>query len=338
MKPLQRPSGSGHSPNGGKAGTRVNRSLALLLGVAGVVLLALPMLIPIFWMRIATETLMWAVLAVSWNLVGGYAGYLNFGHAAFFGVGAYATAILTVKAHLPFALSLPLGGLVGAVLALVLGLPTLRIRGAYFAIATWAFAEAMSQIATIWEGLTGGAEGLRMPALADNRPFYYLMLGLLLLTLLGLHFLLRRSKYGYWLVAVREQEDVAKAMGIDVFRAKLSVFVLSGLIAALAGGIYAYWITIITPKEVFKVLITDNSVVMSLFGGLGTFWGPVMGAAVVHLSARLLWLSYGSDVVYIVAIGVAVCLVALFIPNGLLGLLERRRKGSAFASQQEASR
>lgn len=300
-------------------------------------LLALPMLIPVFWMRIATETLMWAVLAVSWNLVGGYTGYLNFGHAAFFGVGAYATAILTVKAHLPFALSLPLGGLVGAALALVLGLPTLRIRGAYFAIATWAFAEAMSQIATVWERLTGGSEGLRMPALADNRAFYYLMLGLLLLTLLGLHLLLRRSKYGYWLVAVREQEDVAKAMGIDVFRAKLSVFLLSGLIAALAGGIYAYWITIITPKEVFKVLITDNSVVMSLFGGLGTFWGPVVGAAVVHLSARLLWLSYGSDVVYIVAIGVAVCLVAVFIPNGLLGLWERRRKGSAFAPQKEAS-
>ncbi len=311
----------------------------LLGGAALLLLLILPNLLPVFWMRIATETLMWAVLAVSWNLVGGYTGYLNFGHAAFFGVGAYATALFTVKAGVPFGVSLLLGGGVGGILALLLGLPTLRIRGAYFAIATWAFAEAMGQIATIWEGLTGGSEGLRMPALADNRPFYYLMLGLLLLTLLGLHLLVRRSKYAYWLVAVREQEDVAKAMGIDVFRAKLMVFVLSGIIAALAGGIYAYWITIITPKEVFKVLITDNSVVMSLFGGLGTFWGPVLGAAVVHLSARFLWLSYGSDVVYIVAIEVAVCLVALFIPNGLLGLLERRRKGSAFAPQEpEASR
>jgi branched-chain amino acid transport system permease protein len=302
----------------------------VLGGIALLLLLVLPYWIPVFWMRIATETLMWAILAISWNLVGGYTGYLNFGHAAFFGVGAYATALFTIKAGLPFVLALPLGGVVGGILALLLGLPTLRIRGAYFAIATWAFAEAMSQIATVWESLTGGSEGMRMPALADNRPFYYMMLGLLLVTLLGLYYLLRRSKYGYWLVAVREQEDVAKAMGIDVFRAKLMVFVLSGVIAALAGGIYAYWITIITPKEVFKVLITDNAVVMSLFGGLGTFWGPVVGAAVVHLSARFLWLSYGSDVVYIVAIGVAVCLVALFIPNGLLGLLERRRKGSAF--------
>lgn len=305
----------------------------ILTGLALLLLLVLPYLIPVFWMRIATETLMWAVLAVSWNLVGGYTGYLNFGHAAFFGVGAYATAIFTIKAGIPFGFSLVLGGLVGGILALLLGLPTLRIRGAYFAIATWAFAEAMSQIATVWEGLTGGSEGMRMPALADNRPFYYMMLGLLVLTLVGLHYLLRRSKYGYWLVAVREQEDVAKAMGIDVFRAKLMVFVLSGIIAALAGGIYAYWITIITPKEVFKVLITDNAVVMSLFGGLGTFWGPVVGAVAVHLSARFLWLSYGSDVVYIVAIGVAVCLVALFIPNGLLGLLERRRKGSAFSQE-----
>lgn len=305
----------------------------ILTGLALLLLLVLPYLIPVFWMRIATETLMWAVLAVSWNLVGGYTGYLNFGHAAFFGVGAYATAIFTIKVGIPFGFSLILGGVVGGILALLLGLPTLRIRGAYFAIATWAFAEAMSQIATVWEGLTGGSEGMRMPALADNRPFYYMMLGLLVLTLVGLHYLLRRSKYGYWLVAVREQEDVAKAMGIDVFRAKLMVFVLSGIIAALAGGIYAYWITIITPKEVFKVLITDNAVVMSLFGGLGTFWGPVVGAVAVHLSARFLWLSYGSDVVYIVAIGVAVCLVALFIPNGLLGLLERRRKGSAFSQE-----
>lgn len=304
-------------------------------GLALLLLLVLPYLIPVFWMRIATETLMWAVLAVSWNLVGGYTGYLNFGHAAFFGVGAYATAIFTIKLGIPFGFALVLGGLVGGILALLLGLPTLRIRGAYFAIATWAFAEAMSQIATVWEGLTGGSEGMRMPALADNRPFYYMMLGLLLVTLVGLHYLLRRSKYGYWLVAVREQEDVAKAMGIDVFRAKLMVFVLSGVIAALAGGIYAYWITIITPKEVFKALITDNAVVMSLFGGLGTFWGPVLGAAAVHLSARFLWLSYGSDVVYIVAIGVAVCLVALFIPNGLLGLLERRRKGSAFKTEAQ---
>jgi len=308
----------------------------VLGGAALLLLLVLPNLIPVFWMRIATEVLMWATLAVSWNLVGGYTGYLNFGHAAFFGVGAYATALFTIKAGLPFILALLLGGVVGGILALLLGLPTLRIRGAYFAIATWAFAEAMSQIATVWESLTGGSEGMRMPALADNRPFYYMMLALLLVTLLGLYYLLRRSKYGYWLVAVREQEEVAKAMGIDVFRAKLMVFMLSGVIAALAGGIYAYWITIITPKEVFKVLITDNAVVMSLFGGLGTFWGPVVGAALVHLSARFLWLSYGSDVVYIVAIGVAVFLVALFIPNGILGLLERRRKGSAFVGSPPA--
>lgn len=302
-------------------------------GVVIAALLLLPFAIPIFWMRIATEVLMWAVLAVSWNLIGGYTGYLNFGHAAFFGVGAYATAIFTVKVGVPFALALPLGGVVGGLVALLLGLPTLRIRGAYFAIATWAFAEAMMQVATVWKGLTNGAEGIRMPALADNRPFYYLMLALLLVSLLGLHFLLRRSKYGYWLVAVREQEDVAKAMGINAVQAKLVAFILSGAIAAMAGGIYAYWITIITPKEVFKVLITDNAVVMSLLGGLGTFWGPVVGAVTVHLSGRLLWLSYGSDVVYIVVIGLIVILVVLFIPNGLLGLLERRRAGSAFAVQ-----
>ena len=304
--------------------------IALVLGM--VLLLTLPLYLPVFWMRIATETLMWACIAISWNLIGGYTGYLNFGHAAFFGVGAYATGILFTRVGLPFALALPLAGVIGGVIAVLLGLPTLRIRGAYFAIATWAFAEAMRQVALLAEGLTGGSEGLRFPPLADNTPFYYMMLGLCVTSLIGLHFLLRRSKYGYWLVAVRENEDVAKAMGIDVFRAKLFVFAISGVIASLAGGIYGYWITIINPNEVFKILYSDNAVVMSMFGGLGTFWGPVLGAVLVHLSGRWIWLSLGSDVTYIIITGVAVCLVALFVPDGLLGLLERRRqKASAYS-------
>lgn len=301
-----------------------------LLTGAFVVLLALPALVPVFWMRLATETLMWACIALSWNLIGGYTGYLNFGLAAFFGVGAYATGILMYKVGLPFGVALPLAGVVGGLLALFLGLPTLRIRGAYFAIATWAFAEAMRQIALLAEPLTGGSEGLRFQAVDDNRIFYYLMLGLFVATLLGLHVLLHRSKIGYWLVAIREREDVATAMGIDVFRVKLFVFVLSGIVPALAGGIYGYWITIINPNEVFSSLASDNGVVMSLFGGLGTFWGPVIGAIVVHLGGRLVWLSWGSDVGYIVILGLAVCLVALFIPNGIVGLLERRRAGSAY--------
>ncbi len=115
-----------------------------------------------------------------------------------------------------------------------------------------------------------------------------------------------------------------------MFRVKLFVFVLSGIVPALAGGIYGYWITIINPNEVFSQLASDNGVVMSLFGGLGTFWGPVIGALVVHLGGRLVWLSWGSDVGYIVILGIAVCLVALFIPNGIVGLLERRRAGSAY--------
>ncbi len=308
----------------------VSNSSVWLLGAALVLLLVLPLLIPVFWMRIATETLMWAVVALSWNLIGGYTGYLNFGHAAFFGVGAYAVGILMTRVGIPFVLALPLSGVIGGVFAVLLGLPTLRVRGAYFAIATWAFAEAMRQIALLAEGLTGGGEGLRFPALSDNRPFYYAMLGLFVLTLIGLHFFLRRSKYGYWLVAVRENEDVAKAMGIDVFRAKLIVFAISGVIASLAGGIYGYWITIINPNEVFKILISDNAVVMSLFGGLGTFWGPVVGALIVHVGGRLVWLSWGSDTLYIVVLGAAVVLVALFIPDGILGALERRRSGNAY--------
>jgi branched-chain amino acid transport system permease protein len=304
---------------------------ALLVAAGLLVLLVLPAFIPVFWMRLATETLMWACIALSWNLLGGYTGYLNFGHAAFFGLGAYVTGILMTKSGLPFAFALPLAGVAGAVLALVLGLPTLRLRGAYFAIATWAFAEALRQVALLAEPLTGGSEGLRFEALSDNRPFYYAMLALFVLTLAAFYWMIKRSKLGYWLVAIRENEDVATAMGIDVVRVKLLVFTVSGIVPAIAGGIYGYWITIINPNEVFKSLISDNAVVMSLFGGLGTFWGPVIGALVVHLGGRILWLSWGSDVAYIVILGVAVCCVALFMPEGILGLFERRRSGSAYA-------
>jgi branched-chain amino acid transport system permease protein len=307
-----------------------------LLLAAFAALLVLPALAPVTWMRLATETIMWACIALSWNLLGGYTGYLNFGVAAFFGLGAYVTGILMTKAGMPFAFALPLAGVAGALLAFLLGLPTLRLRGAYFAIATWAFAEAMRQIALLAEPLTGGSEGLRFVALDDNRPFYYLMLALLVVTLLVLYWMLKRSKLGYWLVAIREHEDVATAMGIDVVRVKLFVFTISGIVPALAGGIYGYWITIINPNEVFKALISDNGVVMSLFGGLGTFWGPVVGAIIVNVGGRLMWLSWGSDVGYIVILGLAVCLVALFIPEGIVGLFQKRRSGSAYAPNPKA--
>jgi len=287
-------------------------------------LLAFPLFVSSFWLRIATEVLMWAGLAQSWNIIGGYTGYLSFGHGAFFGIGAYATAILMVHAGWPFWPTLLVGAILSALCAAAVGFPTLRLRGAYFAIATWAFGEAMRQVATVLEA-TGGAFGMQLPPFLNLPFFYEAMLIATVLTYLLAFLLLERSMFGYKLRAIRENEVAAEAAGVDTVVTKIEAFILSAIPAAVFGGLYAYLITYIHPDSVLGPAITDLMVVMVLFGGVGTLWGPLVGATAIQLVNRLLWFLRGESTLYLVYAGVAICLVVLFMPDGLLGLVERRR-------------
>jgi branched-chain amino acid transport system permease protein len=284
-------------------------------------LLLLPLFLSPLWIRIATEVLMWAGLAQSWNVIGGYTGYLSFGHGAFFGVGAYATGILMVHLGWPFGIGLFFSGVLSAFLALLIGYPTLRLRGAYFAIATWAFGELLRQVATILD-ITGGAYGLQLSAFLNLPFFYYIMLGVTGLTYLTIYLLLERARFGYRLLAIREHEEAAEMVGVDTVSIKIQAFALSAFFPGIIGGINAYWVTYIHPDSVLRADITDFMVVMAFLGGIGSLWGPFLGAVVVQLVQRVLWLVWGEGTFYLVIIGAAICSVVLFIPNGLIGVLE----------------
>jgi branched-chain amino acid transport system permease protein len=302
----------------------------LLTGLAVGGLAALPELLGPFWLRIATGALMWAGLACSWNVIGGYAGYIDFGHSAFFGIGSYATAILMGEAFgWPFFATIPIGLVAAAGVAAIIGGPTLKLRGAYFAIATWAFAEMLLQLANVLD-VTGGTGGLSLPPFLDERFFYYAMLAAAAATY-GLTWLLfERSRFGLKVKALRDHEPAAEAMGINTAVVKLQTFALSAAMAALFGSLFAYWVTFINPGSVLGGDITDQMVVMVLLGGLGSFWGPALGGVGLFLVNRIFWMNWGDTSAYIAILGLAIAVVVLFLPEGLVGLFRRSsRPGSS---------
>lgn len=316
---------------------KIEASLASLvrrflpLGLLILITLLYPLFAAPLWIRIGTEVLMWAGLAQSWNIIAGYTGYLDFGHGAFFGLGSYVTGLLMLKLGWPFGVGLVASGVLASLLAVIIGYPTLRLRGAYFAIATWAFGEMIRQIATILD-VTGGAFGLQLPSFLNLRYFYYVMLLVVALTYLTTYLLLERSRFGYKLLAIREHEEAAEMVGVNTVAIKIQSFALSAFFPGVLGGIYAYWVTYIHPDSVLGAQLTDFMTVMAFLGGIGSLWGPFLGAVVVQLVQRVLWLIWGEGTFYLVVIGAAICAVVLFIPNGIIGLLE----GTGILSPKEA--
>ncbi|WP_025322316.1 branched-chain amino acid ABC transporter permease [Deferrisoma camini] len=315
----------------------MRRSRALWAGITAVVFAVIPLLTrDTFALRVVTEAMMWIGLAVAWDVLGGYTGYLNFGHGAFFGLGAYTTAVLMMRGHWPFALALAAGGVLAGAAAVVAGLPTLRLKGAYFAIATWALARAVQQLALVLE-FTGGPDGMRLPPFLNPLFFYYLMWALVSVIFVVLWILLERSAFGLKLQAIREDEEGAMALGLKPTAIKIQAFVLSTVPAGILGGVYAYWITFIDPASVLGDLVTDQSVVMAVFGGLGTLVGPAVGAVLVYAFKTFFW-AYLSEyqVLYLIILGTVIALSVVFLPDGLIGLLTGRGRAEAPRSPEPA--
>lgn len=296
-----------------------DRRLQVSLAAFALFLLAPAVIRDVFLLRVITEGIMWIGLAVAFDVLAGYTGYLNFGHSAFFGIGAYATAILMMRAAWPFPLAAAAGGVVGGLCAVVAGLPTLRLRGAYFAIATWALSRGVQQAALMME-LTGGPDGMRLTAFLHPQYFYYVMLGVVGATFFLFWFLLERAPFGLKLKAVREDELGAKALGLNPTLLKLEAFVLSSVPTAVLGGVFAYWVTFIDPASTLGDLVSDQALVMVVFGGMGTLIGPVVGAVVIFAFKTVFW-AYLSDyeVLYLIILGALIALSVVFLPNGLLG-------------------
>ena len=303
----------------------MTRSIALLtLGV----LLLLPIGVGPYPIRVATVIFMWAALAGSWNLLAGYAGAVDLGPVVYHGIGAFVTAALMLKLGLPFLVSAGLAGLVAMVIAYSVGTPTLRLRGAYFAIGTLALAESAKQLALAWDRLTripltGGSAGVSLPLSAGYVLFYYVML-VLMAAVTAAALWLRGSKLGYGLRAIAENDRLAEASGVDIHRLKRRVYVASACVIALTGGTAGYWLSYINAAEVFSASITFQMVVMTLLGGLGTPFGPVVGAAFLTLVSEFLGTRFVYH--YLIAIGVIIVAISLFAPAGLTGIFDLVRR------------
>jgi branched-chain amino acid transport system permease protein len=303
-------------------GTYIKGSNIKLFALIFVSLLILPLIFrnP-FFLRIATEALMWIGLAISWDIIGGYTGRVNFGHGAFFGIGAYITAILMMEWGWAFLPTLPIAGFGAGLVAFIIGFPTLRLMGAYFAIAMWSLALAFQQLALLMN-ITGGPDGMRLPTFLNPEFFFYLMLVMVMGTFVLLWYLMECASFGFKVRSIREDESGAMALGLNPTRIKIQAFVLSAVPAGLIGGIYAYWVSYIDPPSVFGDIITDQAIVMTILGGMGTLIGPAIGAVILFAFKTVFW-AYLSDyqVLYLIILGVVIALTVFFLPNGVWGTI-----------------
>jgi branched-chain amino acid transport system permease protein len=272
-----------------------------------------------YGVRSTLQIFMWIALAGSGNLVSGLTGYVSFGHVAFFGAGAYTGAILITTAGWSWPLAAVAGGVGAVLLALLIGYPCLRLKGPYFAIAMLGLNEVLRALVSYFEGLTGGGNGLSLPTLDATRHIYYVM-GLLAVGVTGVTYLIITSRFGLRLMTIREDEIAAEAMGIDTFHHKLAAFLLSAVGPGIAGALTARDQGYIEPISVFPLAVTVTMIVMVLFGGKGTVWGPVLGAVVLFVAQELVWAHY--PYVHPLLFGAIIVTVVLLMPRGVLGLLQ----------------
>lgn len=301
-------------------------STAVIIAITVALIIAPYTGISAYLIRLLAIIFLWIGKAGCWNIVAGYTGYIDFGAVGYFGIGSYVTALLMTKAHFPFLLSILVSSVISGVIAFPIGLPTLRLRGVYFGIATLAFAEAMKQIFLEFDQTVGvhffeGPHGVTLPIGPGNEFFYYIGF-LVMMAVTGMTYWVGRSKFGYALRAIREAEPAAELSGVNTLRAKIEAYMISASFLGMIGGIEAYWLTYITPHMVFDVLITIQIVVMALLGGIGTLFGPVIGAAFLTILYEMLHRDF--PYTYAIIVGFVIIVVILLMPKGIVGTLKAK--------------
>ena len=294
---------------------RLAQGVVLALAVA--LLAALPWIGNTVLVQFGINVLLLATLAQGWNIIGGYTGYPSFGNSVFYGLGAYGVGIAMVQYELPFWAGMLLGLGLGVAFAGLLGLAVLRLKGHYFAICTLGLAFVMTAIVSNLE-IAGSNIGLVLPLLGSEVLFYELALGLLVLATLAI-FWLSRSRFGLGLIAIRENEEGAAVMGVNTTLYKVLAFMLSAAFTALAGGIYAYYITFIDPVGVFDIGLNVKMIIMAVFGGPGSVLGPVVGAFILSALSEVL----ATKVTSIASLffGVVIVVAVVLMPRGIADLV-----------------
>jgi branched-chain amino acid transport system permease protein len=287
-----------------------------------------------FFLHVCILVFLWTLLGEAWNALGGYAGQVSFGHAAFFGIGAYVTIVLFLKAGIPPWWGIFLGGAAAAAFAVPFGFVTFRLRGPYFSLATLAVAELTKLVALNWEWATNGSTGYLITQLPPLRvagvtldweskvPFYLGALGLMAFSMTAVG-LLARSRLGAWLVAIRENDEAAEAIGVDTVRAKVLTLALSAFLAGLGGGFYAFYFRYVDPDAVLNIGISMEMVFIAMVGGLGTVGGPFIGAVFLTVVGETMRERF--QVGHLVFYGLFMMLVIRFLPEGIWGWARRLR-------------
>jgi len=301
------------------------KSLIALLPIAAVPLIPLLTQSP-YLLHMFILSLMWIVLGQSWNLLGGYTGQISYGHAAFFGVGAYTTGIM-VKSGLSASTAwwgLLLGGLVAALVAGVIGWICFRLRGSYFSLSVLALSEVLRIVAVNWNRLTNGAEGiLLIPAFNTKTYYYYIAFGLAAVNF-GVIRWVMHTKPGYYFLAIREDQDCAESLGIDTTRFKLLSLLLSAFFTGAAGAFYMNYMGFIDPGIVFSLPdISIMVILVTMLGGAATKWGPAVGAVIFILVSEIFRVWVGSG--HLLFFGVLIVAIIIYFPSGIVGALMDRR-------------
>lgn len=302
----------------------------------GLVLVGYGLLSPdLEWLSSLGLVFMYVAMTQAWNILGGYGGYFNFGIVTFFGAGAYVTALLFHFFALSPFLTAPAAGFVAALLSFVIGVPTLRLRGAYFAVVTMIITFA-AQSLVLNVPITQGALGVYLEPLALSprgveQLFYFAFLGMAAMAT-ALVFIIEHSNFGWALVAIREDEDAAEVIGVRTTEVKWIANVIAGFLVGMVGGIYSLRVLYIEPTSTFSLDISLNVVLMAVIGGAGTWLGPLIGAPLVVLVGEALRVTVTSEINRAI-FSLVVILVALYVPRGFMGLLQGIVQGSSRGSK-----
>jgi branched-chain amino acid transport system permease protein len=293
----------------------------------GILFALVPFVAPrnITLMNLGFLTFLFVAQGVAWNMLGGFAGYVSFGYAAFFGLGAYTTALLWLGGWPPV-LTYPAAGLVAAAFSLVVGVPTLRLVGPYFSIATIGVGEAMRILMLNLDRITGGASGLNLPTSVPSKGWFYLVALLFAAASIAAAAMIRRSQFGLALLALRMDLDAAEGLGVPTALFKNIAHTLSAFIVGACGGLYATYLQYVHPDTVFSFTQSISLVLIALIGGIGTVWGPVAGGIVFYAVQDYLQTSYPTF--HLLVYGALLIVILLFEPNGLVGLVARMRPGT----------
>ncbi len=277
-----------------------------------------------YYLNLLYITVLYVGLAYGWNIISGYAGYFSFGQIAFFGIGAYATGLIVVNLQWHWILAALAGGLIACALSVPMGYVMLRLRGPFFAMGMFGLAQTSRVVITAIPA-TGGGSGLFLPPGSDLRSIYYWTLAVTL-GAIALTMWIDRSAFGLRLQALREDEQVAGTLGIDVTLEKIYAFALSALIPGLLGGGYIWFLTYIEPDAAFSPRLDLQSVVMAILGGVGTVWGPLVGGVLMTQIAEALWARFPQ--IYLMIFGGLLVALLIVLPRGIVPALTSRIRRS----------